>query len=134
MPVFTIETTYRLPVFRLRSIIADTLDEACRLAIADEDWWDQKHDYDSSGQVYVSGAWPGEDAAYYERALPVPSQFDEAIQRKVDHFGALLDLLKARAAPCDAAAQGGDRQGHRDTEWHGRSRMTGRTGPPPVRP
>ena len=74
MPAFTIETTFHLPVYRHRSITADTLEEACRLAIADEDWWDQKHDYDNSGATYVSGAWSGEDVAYRGPAMPVPSR------------------------------------------------------------
>ena len=41
MPVFTIETTYRLPVDRQRSYEAETLDAACALAIADEGWDDE---------------------------------------------------------------------------------------------
>ena len=105
MPVFTIETTYHLPVYRHRSITADTLEEACRLAIDDEDWWDQKHDYDNSGQTYVSGAWNGPDSAYQGEPLPVPSQFDETVQRKADHFLVLLRLLKSCADAGDAPAQ-----------------------------
>jgi hypothetical protein len=105
MPVFTIETAFRLPVYRQRSITADTLPEACRLAIADEDWWDQKHDYDNSGPTYVSGAWAGEDAAYRGQALPVPSRFDEMVQRAVAHFPVLLILLKRSARTDDTAAQ-----------------------------
>ena len=31
MPIFTIETTYRLPVYRQRSYEAETLDAACAL-------------------------------------------------------------------------------------------------------
>ena len=77
MPVFTIETTYRLPIYRHRTYAAATLEEACRLAIADDDWWNQKHDYDNSGPTCVSGAWLGEDAVYDGPALPVPSEFGE---------------------------------------------------------
>ncbi len=36
MPVFTIETAYRLPVYRQRCYEAETLETACVLAIADE--------------------------------------------------------------------------------------------------
>jgi hypothetical protein len=103
MPVFTIETAFHLPVYRHRSITAHTLEEACRRAIADDDWWDQKHDYDNSGATYVSAACIGDDAAYRGLAVPVPSQFAEFLQRKADHFGVVLDLLKTRAAPPDAA-------------------------------
>ena len=94
MPAFTIETTYHLPIYRHRSYAADTLEEACRLAIQDNDWRFERRDYDNSGEVYVSGAWLGPDMAYRGSALPVPSHFDEAVQRKADHFGVLLDLLK----------------------------------------
>ena len=70
MPRFTIEATYRLPVYRQRSYEAETLEEACRLAVEDDDWSEQKEDYESSGETYVTGAWPGEDTAYRIAALP----------------------------------------------------------------
>ena len=61
MPRFTIETTYRLPVYWQRTYEAKTLEEACRLAIDDDDWSEQKEDYESSGETCVTGAWPGEN-------------------------------------------------------------------------
>jgi hypothetical protein len=94
VPTFTIETTYRLPVFRHRNYEAKTLDEACRLAIEDDDWSDEKSDSDNSGETYVSGVWRGVDAACSGPALPIPSQFSEGIRRKADHFETLLGLLK----------------------------------------
>lgn len=97
MPFFTIETTYRLPVYRQRSYEAKTGDDACRLAIEDDDWSEQKEDYESSGEAYVTGAWPGEDSAYRVTALAVPSQFGEALQRKANHFETLLGVLKVLA-------------------------------------
>jgi hypothetical protein len=105
MPVFTIETAYHLPIYRHRSYVADTLEQACRLALADQDWRFERRDYDNSGEVYVSGAWPGPDMAYHGRALPVPSPFDEAVQRKAEHFGVLLELLKKSADAGGTAAQ-----------------------------
>ena len=80
MPLFTIETTYRLPVYRQRTYEADTLDQACDLAIADEGWDDEKSDVETSGDTYVTGAWEGRDAAYSGRALDIPSQFDEQLR------------------------------------------------------
>jgi hypothetical protein len=74
-----------------------TLEEACRLAIEDDDWSEQKKDYESSGETYVTGAWPGEDSAYRVAALAVPSQFDESIQRRADHFETVLGILKVFA-------------------------------------
>jgi hypothetical protein len=105
MPAFTIETTYHLPIYRHRTYAADTLEEACRLAIQDNDWRFERRDYDNSGEVYVSGAWLGPDMAYHGRALPVPSPFDEAVQRKAEHYGVLLDLLKKLAQAGDTTAQ-----------------------------
>src|SRR5271170_2548557 len=80
MPQFTIETTYRLPVYRHRTYEANTLDQACQHAVEDDDWSDEKSDTDSSGETYVSGAWPGIDVAYTGSALPIPSRFTETIQ------------------------------------------------------
>jgi hypothetical protein len=42
--------------------------------------------------------------AYRGGTLPVPSPFDEAVQRKAEHFAVLLGLLK-RLGPEDAVAQ-----------------------------
>jgi hypothetical protein len=79
MPKFTIETAYRLPVYRQRTYEAPTLDEACRLAIEDDDWNNERHDFESAGRTYVSGAWQGADGAYRGVALHVPAQFIEPI-------------------------------------------------------
>jgi hypothetical protein len=102
MPRFTIETTYRLPVYRQRAYDAESLEEACRLAVKDDDWSEQKEDYESSGETYVTGAWPGEDTAYRIAALRLPSQFGELLQRKADHFETLLGILKVLARTPEA--------------------------------
>ena len=73
MPLFTIETTYRLPVYRHRTYEAASIDEACRLAVDDDDWSDEKHDHESAGETYVTGIWSGENAAYSGAAQPIPS-------------------------------------------------------------
>jgi hypothetical protein len=104
MPLFTIETTYRLPVFRQRTYDAETIDQACRLAIGDDDWSDEKADVESSGDTYVTGVWPGADAAYRGPAAPIPSQCRETTQRKADHFEALLGMLKVLAHAPDVTA------------------------------
>ncbi|TWB86842.1 hypothetical protein FBZ93_12623 [Bradyrhizobium macuxiense] len=97
MPLFTIETTYRLPIYRQRNYEAETLGQACDLAIADEDWDDKKSDVETSGDTYVTGVWEGRDAAYIGHALPIPSRFGEQVQRKADHFELLLGQLKILA-------------------------------------
>lgn len=104
MPFFTIEATYRIPVFRQRTYEADTAELACHLAIEDDDWSDQKEDLESSGETYITGAWPGPDSAYRVTALPVPSQFGETMQRKADHFETLLRVLKVLAHPPEAGS------------------------------
>jgi len=98
MPEFTIETTYRLPVFRHRTYFADTPEAACRLAIEDDDWSAQKEDYDSAGETYVTGIWDGPNAAYRGPSLSVPPHFGETVQRQAAHFEPLLGLLKMLAS------------------------------------
>lgn len=104
MPFFTIEATYRIPVYRQRTHEAGTVEQACRLAVEDDDWSDQKEDFESSGETYITGAWPGPDSAYRVTTLPVPSQFGETMQRKADHFETLLGILKVLAHAPDGAA------------------------------
>lgn len=94
MPIFTIEATYRIPIYRQRRYEADTLAEACRLAIEDDDWEGQKEDYEAAGETYVTGAWAGDVSPYSVPALAVPSHFGESVQRKAEHFEVLLGLLK----------------------------------------
>jgi hypothetical protein len=94
MADFTIETTYLLPVFRHRTYTAEALETACRAAIEDDDWEIAEKDYDSSRQVHVSGVWEGMHAAYTGPSIPVPPQFEEAVQRRARHFEILLGLLK----------------------------------------
>lgn len=94
MPFFTIETTYHLPIYRQRTYEAETLDQACDLAIADEGWDDNRSDVETSGDTYVTGAWEGRDAAFSGRRLAFPSRFGEQVQRKAGHFELLLGLLK----------------------------------------
>lgn len=104
MPLFTIETAYRLPVYRHQIYEADTLEQACRRAMDDDDWEHERRDYESAGETFVSGAWIGH-TAYAGRGELVPSRFAEVIQRKVGHFEVLLGLLKvfAQDRPLDAA-------------------------------
>lgn len=97
MPVFTIETTYHLPVFRHRTIEAPTVEEACRLAVEDDDWEGQVEDYETSGETHVTGVWEGADAAHRGPVLPWPALFDELIQRKADHYATLLAILRRPA-------------------------------------
>lgn len=94
MPVYTIETTYTLPIFRHCTYIADTPEGACKAALVDDNWEFLQKNYDASGEVHVTGIWKGEKAHHTGSSVPVPSQFEEAIQRRADHFEILLGLLK----------------------------------------
>ena len=93
MPTYTIETTYRVPVYRQRTYQAATPADACRRAIEDDDWSNDKLDYECAGETYVTGIWLGDDA-YSGADVQVPSHFDETIQRKAVHFEVLFGLLK----------------------------------------
>jgi len=44
MPTYTIETTYHRPVYRQRTYDAPMPSDACRLALADDDWEGEKQD------------------------------------------------------------------------------------------
>ena len=51
MPIFTIETSYRLSVYRQANYEAGTIEEARRLALADDDWSGERLDYETSGEI-----------------------------------------------------------------------------------
>lgn len=104
MPIFTIETTYRIPVYRQRRYEANNLPEACRLAVEHDDWTGSKEDYECAGETHVTGAWPGAVDPYSVPLLTIPSQFAETIQRKADHFDALLTQLSLVAQPMGLSA------------------------------
>lgn len=95
MPLYTIETTYRLPHFRQRTFEASTPEAACRLALEDEDWDGDRVEYETVGETYVTGVWMS-PAANSGPAICVPDCFDEAVQRKAGMFGELLALLQDR--------------------------------------
>jgi len=97
MPIFGIENTYHLPAYRHQTYETDTVEQACLLAIEDDDWSGEKLDYDTAGKSYVSGAWHGADAAYRGATVPIPARFHATIQRKAEHFETLLGILKVLA-------------------------------------
>ncbi|MFJ1311360.1 hypothetical protein [Agrobacterium sp. P15N1-A] len=94
MPAYTIETTYTLPLFRHGTYIADTPEAACKAALDDDNWESSKKDYDSSGEIHVTGIWEGDNAAYAGSPITVPSHFEESVRRRARHFEILLGLLK----------------------------------------
>lgn len=96
MPLFTVETTYHLPVYRRRTYEAASAEDACHVALADDGWGDAEEDVDTSGETYVTGLWRGrKDNAGSD--IPAPERFGESVQRKALMFGVLLALLKEPA-------------------------------------
>jgi hypothetical protein len=93
MPSYTIETAYRITIYRQRTYEADNIEQACAAAIADGDWSDSRTDNDSAGQVHVTGVWEGRDAAHVGRPLPFGEKFEETVRRKAEHFAAMLRVL-----------------------------------------
>ncbi|TPK72099.1 hypothetical protein FJ930_13095 [Mesorhizobium sp. B2-4-15] len=114
MPAFNIETSYRLPVFRHRSYLADTPEAAYRLAIGDDDWSAERLGYEPAGETHITGIWQGADAACRGAAIPVPGHFKETVQRQAAHFERLPGLPKIMV---------GDAQAGRVTaaEWMGKA-------------
>jgi len=109
MPLFTVETTYRLPAFRHRTYRADSVEAACRLAVEDDDWSDESHDVETAGPNYVTGVWRGRDAAYRGTAIPVPDGFDDVAHRKARVFMRLLIILRVPAQPMGISQHDFDR-------------------------
>jgi hypothetical protein len=103
MPIFTIESSHHLPIFRHSIIEADTVEKACKLATQNDDWSKGAADTDSAGATYVSGIWLGHNA-YEGEGLPIPSQFDETVVRRSVHFDEMLVLLTraTQLMPVDA--------------------------------
>ena len=99
MPIYTVETTYRLPVYRRRDYEAATPEEACSLALADQGWGDAEGDVDTSGETYVIGIWKGRDAAHSGEGIATPEEFGETVQRKADLFDTLVAIVREPARP-----------------------------------
>lgn len=99
MPLYTIETTYHLPVYRQGTYEAASVDEACELAIEDDDWSCELPDHETAGQTFVTGIWRGRDAAYQGEPVDAAARFGQTVQRKAVLFDTLVRLLKEPAQP-----------------------------------
>jgi hypothetical protein len=75
---FTIEMTFLLPVYRQGTYEAETVEEACKMAVADQNWDSSKNDYDSCRPEYISGIWKGEDAHVGDN-IELPAGFPREI-------------------------------------------------------
>lgn len=99
MPLYTIETTYHLPVYRHCTYGAASADEACELAIEDDDWSSELPDHETAGQTFVTGIWRGRDAAYEGEPVAASGRFGQTVQRKAELFDTLVRLLREPAQP-----------------------------------
>ncbi|QPC89007.1 hypothetical protein GA830_19415 (plasmid) [Mesorhizobium sp. NBSH29] len=99
MPLHTIETTYHLPVYRQGAYDAASVDEACKLAIDDDDWSCELPDHETAGQTFVTGIWRGRDTAYQGEPFAASGRFVQTVQRKAELFDTLVRLLKEPAQP-----------------------------------
>lgn len=99
MPLYTIETTYHLPVYRQCTYEAASADEACELAIEDDDWSCELPDHESAGQTFVTGIWRGRDTAYEGEPVDASGRFGQTVQRKAELFETLVRLLREPARP-----------------------------------
>jgi hypothetical protein len=108
-------------------------EQACRLAIEDDDWSGEKLDYDTAGETYVSGMWRGADAAYRGVTVPIPSPFRETIQRGRPFRDIAWHSEGAR--PCEGSGGTGSlvlastrtsryRESRVRPRWHARSRLS----------
>lgn len=98
MPTYTIETSYHLPVYRQRTYSADTLEDACLLAIDDDGWDDGEEDVETSGETFVSGIWEGE-LTIADAWLAIPDRFAETVERKAALFEDFVVILREPAQP-----------------------------------
>ena len=99
MPLYAIETTYHLPVYRQGTYEAASADEACELAIKDDDWSCELPDHETVGQTFVTGIWRGWDSAYEGEPVDAPGRFGQTVQRKAELFDTLVRLVREPAQP-----------------------------------
>lgn len=99
MPTFTVETTYCVPNYRQRSFTTERVEQACRLAIDDDDWSGEIPDCENAGATYVTGIWEGKRAAYSGPVVSIPGAFADAVRLKLDLFDELLAVLREAAKP-----------------------------------
>ena len=62
MPNFTIERTFDVPNYKHSTYEAASVQDACALALADDDWSGMQEDIESPGPTRLTGAWAGEEA------------------------------------------------------------------------
>ena len=92
MTAFAIETSFKVPFFRIRTIEAPSLAEACDRALKDDNWSDSGPCYDASTEPSVTGAWPA-GSEYETFSLPIPNQFEDLRKRKALQFDLLHELI-----------------------------------------
>ncbi len=101
MTTFTIESTYRIPIYRQRSYEAETLAASLPPRHRRRQLGGAEGGLRIRRRNLRDRRLAGRRPAYASPALPIPSHFGEALQRKAEHFEVLLGLLKVFALPTD---------------------------------
>lgn len=104
---YTIERCDRLPRYQHVIVWANSVEEACKLAIEGEedgngstlDWDGMKDDFDSCGPTYIDGIAEGTYHDHYEapksRQRNVPAQFREPLAPQVQRMREMLEATTA---------------------------------------
>lgn len=81
MPKYTVERAFRIPVYQVLVIEADSVEAAAERAMAHEDWTGYRDDMESAGPVYIDmiaeGEWDSPHDAKPEAIREVPTRFTE---------------------------------------------------------
>ncbi|MDH3662466.1 MAG: hypothetical protein OEU92_20960 [Alphaproteobacteria bacterium] len=91
MPRFSIDACRLVPSTRPTVHIADTVEEACKAALADDRWRNSATgDPDHVGHTFIAGVRESGEAG---ADLPIPSHFRSRHARRSDMFGELLAAI-----------------------------------------
>lgn len=96
MREYTIDTLSTLPVLRRRSYCAWSVDDACRLALADTDWTETAFNAEPPGPASIAAVWAG--AAEAGQAVPVPDDYAVPSWWHGNQFQVAIGLLKIMAS------------------------------------
>jgi len=95
---YTVQIQYLLPIFKHVTVEAETVTEACELAVANDEWGDAKEGHESSSATHVCGVVAGHHPDIYgagarKVAVPPPFKGEEDLMRLA--CAALLDSRQA---------------------------------------
>ncbi len=92
MPLYCVETSFHVPTYHHTIVEAASPEDACKIALENDDWSDAKQDPESAGETYVSGIWIG-TVPYEGDRVEVPTEFEESVTRRATHYAETVMLL-----------------------------------------